>query len=588
MEHRAPTTFASDRPATARTGIRRCLDRIALKDPRRGLIWFGSILVAALAAMAGFVIFELRSVAINDVVNRASVLSQSLAEQTALTLDNIDAAAAALVILASDRTLDQPFRMATLGSALGALAEELPHLHDLFLLDSTGAVVFGARVPPTCRAALRGPADLTPLDRGPRIDPIVVAPPECFGGQPALKLSRILKDRNGDVAGILVSAVRQNYLAQLYPEAGRNSGRVIALFRTDGKLLAHQPQSLADFGRSFADHSGLELLRVGATTVDRDYVTPIGSIASLAAASRVRDYGAVLVVSSPRASILRSWRRETVVIAVAALAASAMILLLTLLLVRQLNQRERTALELLKAKEEAERATRLKSRFLAVLSHELRTPLNAILGFSEILMRETFGPHTTKAYAEYGKDIHTSAGHLLEVINGVLEVARSEAGHQELAEEEIQLGQVVMGCFAMVRDLAAAAGLNLIVEEADRLPRIRTDHRAITQVLVNVLSNAIKFTPRGGTVTVSGAREANGELVLKISDTGVGIAPKDLERLFEPFFQPRSGREREGSGLGLMICRDLMTALGGSIAIASKLNQGTVVTLRLPARSILA
>ncbi len=587
MEHQAPTTIASDQPAALRTGLRRWLDRIAIRDPRRGLIWFGAMLVTALATMAGFVIIELRSAAVNDVVNRASVLAHSLAEQTALTVDNIDAAAAALVVLASDRTLDQPFRLATLGSALGALAEESSYLHDLFLLDPAGAIVFGARVPPACRAALREPAGVAPLVRGARIDPVVAAPAECFAGRPVLKLSRTLTDRDGGVAGILVSVVGLDYFARLYPDAGRNSGRVIALYRTDGTLLARQPQSLADFGHSFAGHAGLERLRSDAASVDRDYLTPVGRIPSLAAASRVRDYGAVLVVSNPQASILRSWRRETVVIAVAVLAASAMIILLTLLLVRQLNQRERTALELLKAKEEAERATRLKSRFLAVLSHELRTPLNAILGFSEILMRETFGPHTTKAYAEYGKDIHTSAGHLLEVINGVLEVARSEAGHQELGEEEIDLGQVVASSAAIVRDLAAAAGLNLVVEEASRLPRIRSDHRAITQVLVNVLSNAIKFTPRGGTVTLSGAREANGDLVLKISDTGVGIAPKDLERLFEPFFQPRSGRERGGSGLGLMICRDLMTALGGSIAITSKLDEGTVVTLRLPARSIL-
>jgi two-component system, cell cycle sensor histidine kinase DivJ len=235
------------------------------------------------------------------------------------------------------------------------------------------------------------------------------------------------------------------------------------------------------------------------------------------------------------------------------------------------------------ARSEAERANATKSLFLATMSHELRTPLNAIIGFSEMLMNEETMKIDAARRQDYAHLINDSGLHLLSVVNGILDMSKIETGKFEITPEPFAPGAVIAGCCDILALKAREAGIDLVVRTAENLPEINADKRALKQILLNLVSNAIKFTDRGGRVTVA-ARPAAGVMTLTVEDTGVGIAEQDLPRLGDPFFQARGSYARpyEGTGLGLSIVRGLVDLHGGTIEIKSRLGEGTCITVRLP------
>ena len=241
------------------------------------------------------------------------------------------------------------------------------------------------------------------------------------------------------------------------------------------------------------------------------------------------------------------------------------------------------------AKMEAERASRSKSEFLANMSHELRTPLNAIIGFSEILRSEIFGKLGAPRYRDYAADIHTSGNHLLSIINDILDMAKIESGRLELKENECELGEVIDGALRLLADRAEMAGVKLVRELPPGGLALYADQRALKQILINLVNNAVKFTPQGGTITIAGARDASGSVVLSVSDTGIGIAPEALKRVLEPFIQADGGlsRQYEGTGLGLPITKALTELHEGTLDIDSVVGQGTKVRITLPAQRAL-
>ncbi|HYG86345.1 MAG TPA: ATP-binding protein [Azospirillum sp.] len=253
---------------------------------------------------------------------------------------------------------------------------------------------------------------------------------------------------------------------------------------------------------------------------------------------------------------------------------------------RDITTRKQGERDLIEAKAKAEAAAQAKSAFLNTMSHELRTPLNAIIGFSEIIKDQAMGPLGSPMYLEYAKDIHESGGHLLRIINDVLDMSRIEAGKLRLAPEAIDLGQVVHSCLQMVRDHALKGEVALL-DDVSALPlAVHADRLAVMKILLNLLSNAVKFTPPGGSARVSAALEADGTLVLTVADTGVGIAPDALKQVFEPFQQGDMALNRRhgGTGLGLAITRALVELHGGGITLTSEPGQGTTATVRLPTR----
>ncbi|HLY07647.1 MAG TPA: PAS domain-containing sensor histidine kinase [Rhizomicrobium sp.] len=250
---------------------------------------------------------------------------------------------------------------------------------------------------------------------------------------------------------------------------------------------------------------------------------------------------------------------------------------------RDISERKEHEQQLVSARDMAEQASRAKSRFLANMSHELRTPLNAIIGFSEVMTHEMFGPIGAPRYLEYAKLIHESGGHLLALINGVLDMSKIEAGKFELQEEIFDFAQDAEQALRFVRLQAERKGLVLKMTIAPGAKSIFADRRAVKQILLNLLANAVKFTPRGGEIWIAAAREEDA-IELAVADTGVGIPEGDLHRLGIPFEQARDQQVRvtEGTGLGLSLVRALAVLHGGEMRIQSRPGEGTTVRVRMP------
>ena len=222
------------------------------------------------------------------------------------------------------------------------------------------------------------------------------------------------------------------------------------------------------------------------------------------------------------------------------------------------------------AQAESERANAAKSRFLATMSHELRTPLNAIIGFSDMLSNESLVLDAARKN-EYAKLINESGRHLLSVVNGILDMSKMETGNFEITPEPFMPAQLIVGCCDLLALKAREAGVEIKTRISGGLPEVVADRRAFNQVLINLISNAIKFTPRGGTVTV-GATCEGAKFTMTVEDTGVGIGEDDLPRLGEAFFQARASYDRrhDGSGLGLSIVKGLVRLHGGDLDIQSR------------------
>ena len=233
------------------------------------------------------------------------------------------------------------------------------------------------------------------------------------------------------------------------------------------------------------------------------------------------------------------------------------------------------------ARAAAEADARGKMRFLANVSHELRTPLNAIMGFSDIMRTRLFGELSPR-YAEYAELIHESGGHLLDLINDVLDVSKIDADRYVLAREDFDAREAVTAALRILRQQADDAGVQLRGVLPPEPIEVDADRRALKQIVLNLVSNAMKFTPRGGSIAVS-LSAAAGALELAVADTGVGIAPEDLDRLGRPYEQAGDAADRaRGTGLGLSLVRAFARLHGGDMVLESRLGEGTAVTVRLP------
>ncbi|MCG6203067.1 ATP-binding protein [Rhodopseudomonas sp. HC1] len=242
------------------------------------------------------------------------------------------------------------------------------------------------------------------------------------------------------------------------------------------------------------------------------------------------------------------------------------------------------------ARHRAEAANVAKSRFLAQMSHELRTPLNAILGFSEVMKSEIFGAHAVPVYKDYSADIHNSGVHLLNLINEILDLSRIEAGRYELNEEAISLVHVVSDCHHLLKLRATSRGITIHEVFEKGMPRIWGDERAVRQVVLNLLSNSIKFTPQGGEIWLKVGWTASGGQYLSVKDTGSGIPEEEIPVVLASFGQGSNSIKsaEQGAGLGLPIAKSLVDMHGGTFTLKSKLRIGTEVVVTFPPERVMS
>lgn len=254
------------------------------------------------------------------------------------------------------------------------------------------------------------------------------------------------------------------------------------------------------------------------------------------------------------------------------------------IIVDQREELRLLAIEAARQREAAEAVSHAKSALLANMSHELRTPLNAIIGFSDLFQGDTIDRLKPEQIRQYATDINLSGRHLLSLVNDLLELARIEKGSRDFHPEPVHVGEKIVEVSRIMRTQAMEARVNLDLPESRDLVVAQTDDQALRQILLNLMSNAIKFTPEGGTVSLQ-CRNEGGLVMVSVADTGIGIPADELDRIFEPFSQVDNSltRRKTGTGLGLALVRTMVEQQGGSIEVISEPDSGTTFTVRLPA-----
>ncbi len=450
---------------------------------------------------------------------------------------------------------------------------------------------------------------------------VFLSPPA--GERRGMAGARTVAAPDDGVAGVLVVDLVAEVFVQFYGLAGQELPLEVALLSADGRIMA----ASADFpGRNPAgpgrELSGTIALPPPGAPAGTFPVTVAGEDV-VAAVMAVPGWPFIVMAVTSRGPLLWDWYLIVGLLAVAGLFIVGVVtvavrvmsgnigrLLETeealrqrvvdleiskLRLQRQGEEVAALADQLYLAREEAvaarcaaDTANQAKSEFLARMSHELRTPLNAILGFSEIMKESEGFAETAETFTQYACDIHDSGVHLLAVINDILDLAKVEAGRMELAEEPVDLAYAARSMTRLVRETARRRGLAVETRIPPQVPRIRSDQRVVKQMLLNLLSNSLKFTPSGGTITIAIARR-DGGVEVTVRDTGIGIAEEHFAKVLEPFGQvTQHGEERvEGTGLGLPLVKSFIEAQAGRFTLESEVGRGTTVTLWFPPDRVL-
>jgi signal transduction histidine kinase len=561
-----------------------------------------ALLILVLLATNATVILHLRKNELLDQERQMKNLSLTLAEQADRSFQSVDLVISrvgeqiAAAGVTDSGSLLQKMAGRDVHEFLLEKISGIPQLDAVTLINREGKLINFSRAWPIPEVNVSDRDYFQALKDDPKLNSYISAPVRNRGtGTWTIYLARRLNGPNGEFIGLILGAIEMRYFEDFYRAIALDEGSTIAVLRLDGVMLARFPHADV-IGQAYSDSRRLLHDSVSGTLRER---SPIDGRMRIKAAHLVTNYPVLVLATKTEEAALANWWGIARLMSLGALGCSISIAIAGFAFGRQWKQQamlahtraelrrqaDRTvAFEALEtAKEAAEAADRTKSEFLATMSHELRTPLNAVLGFSELMVREIFGPLGDHRYRDYAQDIHSSGSHLLSIVNEVLDLSKLAAGKLELVEGWINVREIVHSACRLIRPRIDRAELSLTVKMPPDDLLAYADKRLLKQMLLNLLSNACKFTPPGGGIECVVSTDDAG-MTFAVVDTGVGIAAEHLDRVVRPFVQVDSSisRRHEGTGLGLALVAAMAELHGGRLRLDSKVGTGTTAVVVLP------
>ena len=474
---------------------------------------------------------------------------------------------------------------------LDSSAARLPQVRTLFLLDAQAHVLATAHVYPLPEALRDKKAgffpEAPPSDRSFFLGRLRDSPAFAQkGDQWSFPVFHRIQDSKGQtrgyVVGIIDPAILNNFLSTL--EVGAYGDALI--WDQSGRLIAAHPNSRLDVG-SYSDYAVTAMTTFDLEVRSPDIDTLLGDLegSEIILSNKGIEGGEIgLVAFLNSRDYLTSWRKSVLTAGLTSVFVLTLLTGLTVLLGRELKQKAQDEAALETAKLDAEQANLAKTHFLAQVSHEFRTPLNAIIGFSGMMKVGISGGQPKEKYLEYADDILTSGNHLLSVVNDVIDLSRIEAGELLQNSEKLNVGLCIAAVLRLLAKDIADRKVTVTTTTSNAECQLTVDKRLIEQVLINLITNAVKFSSVGGDINIDVADDSEEFVEICISDQGGGIDPKIFDRIGEPFLvgSAQISAEGQGAGLGLSISKKIMEAIGGQLIIESRLNQGTDARMRFP------
>lgn len=570
-------------------------------DARLIPVAVGTVLIIGLIVVAATAIYLSRQAEVARAERELSRISLTLSEQTRQTIHLADQALGSVAdrYSAAHLATAEEFRHFSVTEQMHTMlldkVHDTPSLSAIAIVAADGYMVNFSRWWPVDPIRVDDRSYFKALHGSVTSGPFITEPVRNRGNDAwTIFLARRLNGPDGQFFGILLAAIETSSFENLYGKVVPGDQATISLFRNDGTLLARYPRVDSFIGRSFGSSPLFTRVMAGADHgVMHTDASAFDGLARIMTPRVVPDYPLIINVTNLTSAVLADWRRQSVMIGTLTAAAILLVVISGWLIVRSFGLQQKMArsqVERVRAEHAmiaAEMANTAKTRFLANMSHELRTPLNAVIGFAEMMRDAVVAPLDAR-YREYATDIVASGQHLLGVINDVLDIAKGDVGKLKLNEEIVDLAELIEECRRLFRLEAQSAGLTLETTVQPGLPPLIADPLRLKQVLLNLISNAVKFSSQGGFVSVTVAAGAGGGIEIAVADMGIGMTEEEAQRAQEPFQQIDNSltRRYEGAGLGLPISKRLVELHGGTLTIKSAPAQGTTVTIGLPASRV--
>ncbi len=571
--------------------------RFRLSRRGRSVIAAGLLTVILATAGTALMLWQLRESEIEQWKINLSNMAVTLTESTSQTMHSADLVLKSIIDrvedadISDDAGLRREMGTQEIFEMLRNRASSVPQVDVATIVALNGDIISFTRSFPPPRINLSDRDYFKAHMADPSLDVILSTPVRNRGtGTWTFYLARKIRSRGGETLGLVLTGIESSFFENFFKAVNIGEESAISLFRRDGILLARYPDRDTLIGQSFSDQPvfrdiigrGVE---AGAVTTTSPRLADRGSPQMRIVAPRVlKDYPLVVNVTATEDMVLELFHATARAVGAGMILFALLLLGLTAWIATLLTRQESAVRALRRARAEAEGATQAKSEFLAMMSHEIRTPMNAVIGMSSLLAETELG----QTQRRYVRIIENSAGHLLEIINDILDLSRIEAGRLVVEVSDFDLRAVAESAIDLARGLPGAERLEIALAFADDLPRLLSgDADRLNQVLINLLGNAVKYTERGG-VTLSAMVVERAEATMRVrfavTDTGVGISPDVQERLFQPFQQGDAhlARVKGGTGLGLAICKRIVDALGGTIGVQSTLGDGATFWFELP------